>query len=223
MRTWSLLLRRGFVYPCSYSRRQIDKAISKRSDEEQCPSSHSSINMEPVFPPELRPAYMQRAPSGQNCPTEIANKIDSTNLLHMSSSTDIRSSDVTWRFRVPDDESISFIDNCLGATSFRSGKDFGDFVIWTRDGYPSYELAVVVDDAIMGITEVVRGADLLLSTARQLLLYRALGLKPPSFFHCPLVMDPKTGLKFSKRERAHSLKELRESGASPDEYYSTWW
>ena len=70
-----------------------------------------------------------------------------------------------------------------------AGKDFGDFVVWRHDDVPAYQLACVVDDAAMQITEVVRGADLLVSTARQILLYRALGLKPPEFFHCPLMQD----------------------------------
>ena len=86
-----------------------------------------------------------------------------------------------WRFRVPDGEKISFDDGFFGSQQFQAGRDFGDFVVWRRDDVPSYQLAVVVDDAAMKITEVVRGADLLLSTARQLLLYRALELTPPAF------------------------------------------
>ena len=103
----------------------------------------------------------------------------------------------TWRFKVPDGEKIEFFDNAMGAQSFIAGEDFGDFVIWRKIGVPSYEFAVVVDDAAMEITEVVRGKDLLLSTARQLLLYEALDLRPPQFYHCPLVMD-KNGKKLSK-------------------------
>jgi len=90
----------------------------------------------------------------------------------------------SWRFRVPDGESVSFVDGGMGQQSFVAGKDFGDFVVWRHDGIPSYQLAVVVDDAAMRITEVVRGCDLLVSTARQQLLYRALGLTPPAFYHC---------------------------------------
>ena len=76
--------------------------------------------------------------------------------------------------------------------------DFGDFVAWRRDGVPSYQLACVADDAAMGITEVVRGVDLLKSTARQILLYRALGLDPPRWFHCRLVVDHH-GRRLAKR------------------------
>ena len=81
---------------------------------------------------------------------------------------------------------------------------------------PSYQLAVVVDDAAMQITEIVRGADLLLSTARQLLLYRALGLKAPAFFHCPLVVDS-SGNRLAKRHDALSLRTLRSQGVTAEE------
>jgi glutamyl-queuosine tRNA(Asp) synthetase len=121
-----------------------------------------------------------------------------------------------WRFRVPDGELISFSDGQFGAQTFVAGKDFGDFVVWRQDDVPSYQLAVVVDDAAMQVTEVVRGADLLLSTARQLLLYRALEFPPPSFFHCPLVMDDK-GERLAKRHDALSVRALRAAGAKPEE------
>ena len=97
-----------------------------------------------------------------------------------------------------------------------AGKDFGDFVVWRSDGIPSYQLAVTVDDAAMQITEVVRGADLLLSTARQLLLYGALGLTAPSFFHCPLMTDVE-GVRLAKRNDALSLRTLRAQGFTPEQ------
>jgi glutamyl-queuosine tRNA(Asp) synthetase len=122
----------------------------------------------------------------------------------------------SWRFRVPDGEVISFTDGRLGAQSFTAGKDFGDFVVWRHDDVPSYQLAVVADDAAMQITEVVRGADLLVSTARQLLLYRALGLPAPAFFHCPLVLDEQ-GERLAKRHEALSLRALRAANRSPEE------
>jgi glutamyl-tRNA synthetase len=125
--------------------------------------------------------------------------------------------DVNWRFAVPEGESIRFHDGRLGPQEFTAGVDFGDFVIWRRDDVPAYELAVVVDDAAMEISEVVRGEDLLKSTARQLLLYRALGLQPPGFFHAPLVKDPKTGERLAKRQAALSLRAKREAGALPGE------
>ena len=80
---------------------------------------------------------------------------------------------------------------------------------------PACQLAVVLDDHAMGVTEVVRGEDLLLSNARQLLLYRALGLKPPGFYHCPLLRNA-TGKRLAKREDALGLRALREAGESPD-------
>lgn len=116
-----------------------------------------------------------------------------------------------WRFRVPEHEKILFEDNNLGNQEFESLKDFGDFLIWRKDGFPSYELAVVVDDHEMGITEVVRGEDLLLSTARQILLYRSLDWKIPEFYHCRLVKD-KNGQRLAKRDKALSLRSLIASG-----------
>jgi len=120
----------------------------------------------------------------------------------------------SWRFRIPDGQTISFVDGHLGPQQFAAGKDFGDFVVWRHDGVPAYQLAVVVDDAAMQITEVVRGEDLLLSTARQLLLYRALELTPPQFFHCPLMKD-EAGVRLAKRHEALSLRTLRSQGKSP--------
>jgi glutamyl-tRNA synthetase len=123
---------------------------------------------------------------------------------------------VNWRFRVPDLEAVSFTDLHLGAQEFVAGRDFGDFIVWRRDDIPAYQLAVVVDDAEMKITEVVRGADLLKSTARQLLLYRALGWNSPEFYHCDLVVDD-SGVRLAKRHDALSLRQLREAGKTPEE------
>lgn len=123
---------------------------------------------------------------------------------------------VNWRFRVPDGRAIRFTDLTQGPQHFIAGRDFGDFVVWRRDAVPAYQLAVVVDDAAMEITEAVRGADLLKSTARQILLYEALGLKPPAWYHCELVTDD-AGVRLAKRHDALSLRQLRESGRSPQE------
>jgi glutamyl-tRNA synthetase len=121
---------------------------------------------------------------------------------------------VSWRFRVPDDERICFVDGGFGPQGFLCGRDFGDFVLWRHDDLPSYQLACVADDHAMQITEVVRGADLLVSTARQILLYRALGWILPAFFHCELVRNER-GERLAKRHDALSLRALRESGADP--------
>lgn len=145
---------------------------------------------EPTYPGTCRPLGAQplpKSPTGQN-----------------------------WRFRVPDGESIAFNDRHFGPQQFLAGRDFGDFLVWRRDDVPSYQLACVVDDAAMRITEVVRGADLLKSTARQLLLYRALGLQPPEWHHCPLVTDER-GERLAKRHDGLAIRTLRNQGKSPDE------
>jgi glutamyl-tRNA synthetase len=126
-----------------------------------------------------------------------------------------------WRFRVPDGETVEFEDGHFGKQRFVAGRDFGDFVIWRHDETPSYQLAVMLDDAAMKVTEGVRGADLLLSTARQLLLYRALGFEPPEFYHCPLVTN-EAGIRLAKRDDAASLRTLRERGATPETIRSEW-
>ncbi len=121
-----------------------------------------------------------------------------------------------WRFRVPE-RAVEFVDLNQGPQRFIGQEDFGDFVVWRPQAGPSYQLAVVVDDALMGISEVVRGCDLLLSTARQLLLYEALGYAPPDFFHCPLVTDDR-GVRLAKRHDALALKTLRERGENPPRF-----
>ena len=119
-----------------------------------------------------------------------------------------------WRFRVPDGRTIAFVDENLGAQSFVAGKDFGDFLVWRKDGFASYELSVVADDIDMEVSEVVRGEDLLRSTARQLLLYEALEAEPPAFFHCPLVRDG-SGRRLAKRDKALGLRALRAANYDP--------
>jgi glutamyl-tRNA synthetase len=127
---------------------------------------------------------------------------------------------VNWRFRVPDGEVVEFVDLNLGQQRYVAGRDFGDFLVWRRDDVPAYQLAVVVDDAAMRITEVVRGADLLKSTARQRLLMRALGYgdrgyAAPAYFHCELVRDA-AGVRLAKRHDALSIRRLRESGMTAE-------
>jgi glutamyl/glutaminyl-tRNA synthetase len=123
---------------------------------------------------------------------------------------------MNWRFRVPDGEIVEFLDLNLGRQQYAAGKDFGDFLVWRRDDIPAYQLAVVVDDAAMRVSEVVRGADLLKSTARQLLLMRALGWDPPQYFHCELVRDA-AGVRLAKRHDALSVRQLREGGLTRTE------
>lgn len=141
-------------------------------------------NAEPIFPPEWRP-------SDPNFGKDFS-----------------APGDYNWRFRVPDGEIIAFADALCGEQKFVAGRDFGDFVVWRRDGVPAYELAVVADDIRMEITEVVRGEDLLKSTARQLLIYRALGSTPPAWAHAPLVLD-ENGKRLAKRNDALSIRALK--------------
>jgi glutamyl-tRNA synthetase len=118
-----------------------------------------------------------------------------------------------WRFRV-EPGPIPFDDLVHGAQLHDVVATTGDFVVARADGIPAYQLAVVVDDAAMEVTHVVRGHDLLSSTARQLLLYRALGLAAPRFAHVPLLVG-EDGARLAKRHGALSIGELRERGASP--------
>ena len=117
------------------------------------------------------------------------------------------------RLRVADG-SVKVTDQLLGERSFDVQSEVGDFLIAKRDRAPAYQLAVVIDDARQGVTEVVRGEDLLPSTARQQLLQQALGLPYVRYLHVPLVLD-ESGRRLAKREDDLSLQELREGGTDP--------
>lgn len=119
----------------------------------------------------------------------------------------------SWRFRVND--SPAFLDGFRGPTQIDVNELGGDFAIWKSAGTPAYQLAVVVDDSEMGISEVIRGDDLVASTPRQLLIYRALGLKPPSFTHVPLVVGP-DGRRLAKRHGDTRIVALRNAGVSAE-------
>ncbi len=123
---------------------------------------------------------------------------------------------MNYRFRVPDGEAVQFTDGNMGAQRYTAGVDFGDFLVWRKDGLPSYQLACVVDDAAMGVTEVVRGADLLKSTARQVLLQRALGQPSVAYFHTPLMRDER-GVRLAKRHDALAIRTLRQRGMTPEQ------
>ena len=112
-----------------------------------------------------------------------------------------------WRVMVPD-ETISFVDGHMGPYAENLAQDCGDFYLRRADGVFAYQLAVVVDDALMGVTQVVRGADLLSSTPRQLWLYRELGLPAPEFYHMPLLLAV-DGRRLSKRDGDESLEHLQ--------------
>src|SRR5437870_307290 len=175
-----------FIYPCSCSRKDVLRALQAPHESED----------EPVYP--------------GTCRSRKGDEPSSS--IEADSGPSIRTN---WRFRVPDGEVITFVDEHYGPQRFLAGKDFGDFVVWRHDDIPAYQLAVVVDDAAMQITEVVRGEDLLLSTARQLLVYRGLQLTPPKYYHCPLVTD-ESGSRLAKRHDALSLRALRAGGSDPD-------
>lgn len=121
--------------------------------------------------------------------------------------------DTNWRF-VVEDGPVAYTDQFAGAQRFEPARTIGDFVVWTMRGQPSYQLAVVVDDARQGITQIIRGDDLLESAARQLLLYRALGLGPePTYTHLPLVRGH-DGKRLAKRHGDTRLDAYRAAGVS---------
>lgn len=129
-----------------------------------------------------------------------------------------------WRFRVPEGVETAFDDGFAGVQRQRVGETTGDFVIARDPDGAGYMLAVVVDDAAMGITEVVRGDDLLAATHRQLLLYRALALAPPRFLHVPLVVSP-DGRRLAKRHGDTRLAAIRAAGVAPGTVVGVlaWW
>jgi glutamyl-tRNA synthetase len=196
---WQRLYEGGFIFPCSCSRKDVAQAA-------QAP--HPG-NDESIYPGTCR--GLRHAPDA--CPWPL--------IAAPTAKDSSRPPRFNWRFRIPDGEVVVFDDGCQGRQQFIAGGDFGDFVVWRHDNTPSYQLAVVVDDAAMEITEVVRGCDLLCSTARQLLLYRALKLIPPRFYHCPLVVD-RQGNRLSKRCDAAGLRQLKAHGYSPDALRDVW-
>jgi len=181
LEAWRRLRDRGFIYPCTCSRKDVAQAAA---------APNNDADDEPLYPGTCR--------------------------LRLGSAQLPDPAGVNWRFRVQDGEQIAFEDLHLGPKQYKAGSDFGDFLVWRRDDVPAYQLAVVVDDAAMQITEVVRGADLLKSTARQILLCRALRVPIPQYYHCDLVRD-EDGLRLAKRHDALSVRRLRESGSTPEQ------
>lgn len=119
------------------------------------------------------------------------------------------------RLRVPE-ETIAFVDGHYGLVEQDLATECGDFILRRSDGVFAYQLAVVADDAAMGVTQVVRGRDLLSSAPRQLYLYRLLGFPEPAFAHAPLLLAP-DGRRLSKRDRDVSLEALEEKGLTGSE------
>jgi glutamyl-tRNA synthetase len=183
------LLAAGLAYPCTCSRRDLTQSTQAPHEEDD----------EPLYNNLCRPTG------------------PAANLLNSR-----RPRRTNYRFRTPAHTPISFTDLHAGPQSFTTSIDFGDFLIWRKPltsnpsdiGLPSYQLACAVDDALTSITEVVRGRDLLKSTARQILLQRALDYPTPAYFHCDLIRDTH-GIRLAKRHDALALRALRANGLSP--------
>ena len=192
LEAWRQLREGGFIYPCRCSRKDLAAVLS---------APHEGVGLgqdaedEPIYPGTCRP-FRSGESDGWSLPSDGPG---GTN----------------WRFRVGEGVGVEFTDENLGLQRFTAGGDFGDFLVWRRDGLPSYQLACVADDHGMGITEVVRGADLLKSTARQILLNRALGFRNPAWFHCDLSVD-EHGKRLAKRNDGLSIRELRRRGMAPE-------
>jgi len=120
------------------------------------------------------------------------------------------------RFRVDDERTISFTDLLVGPVQQQVQQTVGDFIVCRSDGIFAYQFAVVVDDGLMHINQVVRGVDLLESIARQILLFEALGFQVPTFAHVPLLLD-EHGKRFSKRIQSAGLEPLRSEGVTPEQ------
>ena len=204
----SRLLQGGFLYPCRCSRKDLAAALS--APHENTNAEQDPLDDEPVYPGTCRPA--------QNAVNAVPKSTCNRKVAIGASA-------------FPTAKSIEFNDLNLGPQRFVAGVDFGDFIVWRRDsnsrssrtglrssGGPSYQLACVADDAAMAITEVVRGADLLKSTARQILLNRALGFRNPAWFHCALAVD-RNGRRLAKRHDALSIRTLRQRGFTPADIF----
>ncbi|HEY6766172.1 MAG TPA: tRNA glutamyl-Q(34) synthetase GluQRS [Candidatus Sulfotelmatobacter sp.] len=209
LKAWRKLKDMGAIYPC----------ICTRKDVAQSASAPNGADDEPIYPGKCRPTVAKPlglGPSGQ--PLRLRSGQARAALPTSYEANNSKWSEpkgVNWRFRVPDGEEVRFDDLHFGAQCVAAGRDFGDFIVWRRDDVPAYHLAVAVDDAAMQITEAVRGADLLKSTARQILLYRALGLEIPAYYHCDLVRD-ESGTRLAKRHDSLSIRRLRELGWSAE-------
>ncbi len=186
------LLAAGLAYPCTCSRRDLAQAMQAPHED----TAAAPDDDEPIYNNRCRPT----APN----PTAVF------------------APHANYRFRTPDHTTIAFTDLHAGPQSFTTSVDFGDFLIWRKPltsgpddiGLPSYQLACVVDDALTAVTEVVRGRDLLKSTARQILLQRALGFATPAYVHCDLMRDA-NGVRLAKRHDALALRTLRSNGMTP--------
>jgi glutamyl-tRNA synthetase len=200
LEAWRKLRDLGMIYPCICSRKDVAQSAGAPND----------VDDEPVYPGRCRPSVGVHGGARLRLRETAEAAVSTCAVEHAEPAG------VNWRFRVSDGEEISFTDLHLGPQRMIAGRDFGDFIVWRRDDVPAYQLAVVVDDAAMRITEVVRGADLLKSTARQLLVFRALGLRAPDYYHCDLIRDD-AGVRLAKRHDSLSIRKLRELGWTPEQ------
>jgi glutamyl/glutaminyl-tRNA synthetase len=246
---WRKLRDSGLIYPCTCSRKDLERALSAPHEEplhgvtsktisDRGPQARGPRQTRSWFAGAEKPSPASwednPAQPGAPLPQQAKTRPVGDPLAAVQSAIDDEvpypgicrekigttkdydsPAGVSWRFKVPDGETMAFDDGYFGRHEFVAGRDFADFLLWRRDDIPAYQLAVVVDDAAMQITEVVRGADLLKSTARQLLLIRAMGYPVPAYFHCPLLRDEKN-VRLAKRHDALSLRALREQGTGPE-------
>lgn len=194
---------KGLLFPCKRSRKDLRELATaphggpygREGGEEHDPSEGP-----PAYPERWRPKDL---PSGWF-----------ERFVGTSEDSSADPPDAAVRFMVHD-QPVRFRDLVLGEQTQRVDLEVGDFVLKRRDGLFAYQLAVVVDDLEMGVDEVVRGAELLDSTGRQLQLVEALGADPPTYAHLPLVLNA-DGEKISKRDEGLTLRSLREAGARPE-------
>lgn len=176
----------GLLYPCNATRKEIEQAAS---------APHASDH-------ETRYPGINRPPGGLTAAARDAHDV-------------LADDGFAWRVIVPD-EPVDFVDEVLGVQSINVQQQVGDFALATKAGLPAYQLAVVVDDARQGVTDVVRGDDLMSSTPRQVLLYQLLGLGPvpgeaPRYWHLPLVLGP-DGYRMAKRRDSVRLTTYLDAG-----------
>lgn len=181
-----VLASKGLTYSCSLSRKEVEAAASPPLEQRK-----GEFGREVHFPEDLRPG-------GPGAAARFRFAREDTN----------------YRL-VVEREQMTVHDEVLGELVQSPFNEVGDFVIWTRRSEPAYQLAVVVDDARQGVTDVVRGDDLLRSVSRQSLLYRALELPEPRWWHLPLVIGP-DGRKLAKRHGDTKLSSYRDAGVQPE-------
>lgn len=200
---WERLATAGRIYPCRCSRTDIERAASAPHIGDEGPP----------YPGTCRPPEAGPGAPGTRLTLERPWKV--------LAGAERGERQPAWRFRVPVGEGgvVAFDDGFRGVMAGHAvgnvAATSGDFVVWKGSGTAAYQLSVVVDDAEMGITEVVRGDDLLSSTPRQLLLYESLGLAPPRFWHVPLVVGP-DGRRLAKRHGDTRISWFRDAGISPE-------